>query len=242
MNTLCKQCGAPLKNRRAIFCSNDCYHMYRRENKDEYRKEKHISLICDYCGKSFTRRKAEVTRSARHFCSQRCAGKARVPPALTGSRQPSIEKICEQCGQPFMARASRREPRFCSRECTYAWQSVHFTGTNNPNYRHGQNQGAAHYIAERYYPAACILCGFDVVTIVHHIIPKSDGGTNSPTNLAILCPNHHAMTHRGLIDRDTLAAAASKAMFSEKRSISPSCASPARHCFRKRPGALPPKV
>ena len=45
----------------------------------------------------------------------------------------------------------------------------------------------------------CCLCDFDVVTAVHHIVARKDGGTNDLDNLITLCPNHHYMAHAGLI-------------------------------------------
>ncbi len=50
------------------------------------------------------------------------------------------------------------------------------------------------------YGHQCYVCGFDEVTEVHHIIPRSAGGTNSMDNLVLLCPNHHALADRGMIE------------------------------------------
>jgi predicted HNH restriction endonuclease len=50
----------------------------------------------------------------------------------------------------------------------------------------------------------CIVCGFDTAVVVHHIIPKADNGTNDPENLAVLCPNHHAMVHKNMISSEEL--------------------------------------
>ena len=57
----------------------------------------------------------------------------------------------------------------------------------------------------------CKLCGFDVVVEVHHIKPISSfsdsaliSEVNSLENLVYLCPNHHAMAERGLVDAGAL--------------------------------------
>jgi hypothetical protein len=34
---------------------------------------------------------------------------------------------------------------------------------------------------------------------VHHIVPRSRGGTHDPLQLAVLCSAHHALVHRGLL-------------------------------------------
>lgn len=41
---------------------------------------------------------------------------------------------------------------------------------------------------------------------VHHIEPRSEGGPNTPSNLAVLCPNCHEKADRGAISRSKLEA------------------------------------
>ncbi len=50
----------------------------------------------------------------------------------------------------------------------------------------------------------CVICGFETVIHSHHIIPVSRGGSLKKDNLIDLCPNHHAMAHRGLIKEEQL--------------------------------------
>lgn len=45
----------------------------------------------------------------------------------------------------------------------------------------------------------CEVCSFDDVIEVHHIISKKAGGTDEHSNLILLCPNHHALIHAGLL-------------------------------------------
>lgn len=45
----------------------------------------------------------------------------------------------------------------------------------------------------------CYVCGFDEVVEVHHIVPRAIGGKDHPENLVLLCPNHHALADRGMI-------------------------------------------
>src|SRR6266581_3732293 len=47
----------------------------------------------------------------------------------------------------------------------------------------------------------CTECGEKDIRIlqVHHIKPFSNGGSNDPTNLAVLCPNCHQRAEKGLI-------------------------------------------
>lgn len=45
---------------------------------------------------------------------------------------------------------------------------------------------------------SCYFCGFDKIVHQHHIIPKSRGGIDEPSNLIPLCPNCHAVIHKRL--------------------------------------------
>lgn len=66
----------------------------------------------------------------------------------------------------------------------------------------------ARKIADRYLGIdKCQVCGFDVVLEVCHKRDISSfsehalmGEVNDPENLVVLCPNHHAMFDRGLLD------------------------------------------
>lgn len=50
------------------------------------------------------------------------------------------------------------------------------------------------------YGGKCAICGFSDVVQIHHIIPRSVGGKDTQENLLVLCPNHHALLHLGLVD------------------------------------------
>lgn len=47
--------------------------------------------------------------------------------------------------------------------------------------------------------AKCMVCGFDDVIEIHHVLPPKEGGNEKAENLLILCPNHHSMLHAGLL-------------------------------------------
>jgi len=54
------------------------------------------------------------------------------------------------------------------------------------------------------YEGKCAICGFSDVVQIHHIKPRSVGGTDNISNLIVLCPNHHALHHLGLVDISNL--------------------------------------
>jgi 5-methylcytosine-specific restriction endonuclease McrA len=47
------------------------------------------------------------------------------------------------------------------------------------------------------YHGKCAVCSFDEFVEVHHIVPRRMGGGDHPSNLILLCPNHHALVDRG---------------------------------------------
>jgi hypothetical protein len=69
--------------------------------------------------------------------------------------------------------------------------------------------GSAHYTSKSYEDEfrrmrravlerdghRCTVCGCGGSLDVHHIVPRSRGGTNAPSNLVTLCPNHHRAAH-----------------------------------------------
>lgn len=69
-----------------------------------------------------------------------------------------------------------------------------------------KNEGYGKLQARARDRGRCVVCGYDIVVDVHHIVPRSAGGGNQLSNLITVCPNHHAMAHRGLLSRDEMLA------------------------------------
>jgi len=208
----CQKTFEIINNARGKFCSIPCYNAFRELPNDRYRMVEYVDLVCDQCGTAFSRRLHEAKRSTQHFCSRSCAAKSNSWKAPNAKPQPPVTKQCEVCGKDFSCKGSHADRRrFCSRLCVNTHRS-HGIGQENPNYRHGKNQTSAQHIALAHYPPRCIICGWDVIVEVHHIAAKSEGGTNDPINLAVLCPNHHRMAQRGMIPKDVLLSASSEAI------------------------------
>jgi len=47
-------------------------------------------------------------------------------------------------------------------------------------------------------------CNETIALDVHHIIPRSEGGTSKENNLVVLCPTHHRMARDGTIPKQRL--------------------------------------
>ena len=70
--------------------------------------------------------------------------------------------------------------------------------------KHRLHQAPLREAALRKYGARCMYCGLDVPQVLEaaHVIPDSEGGAASTSNIRILCANHHAALDAKLIRLD----------------------------------------
>lgn len=61
-----------------------------------------------------------------------------------------------------------------------------------------QNQRKYRHIYER-FGGKCFVCGFSSIVEICHIKPRYLGGSDDPSNILLLCPNHHSMFDSGLL-------------------------------------------
>lgn len=139
------------------------------------------NTVCSVCNKEIYKRPKEI-KNHKVYCSQKCYG------LDNRKRHP-----CPICGK-------ETEPtkNTCSRSCS---NKLRF----GINYNIGRPKDkATKYRAIKIKllkdrGEKCEKCGHDNKNIlqVHHIIEKSDGGTDDEKNLLILCPNCHYTHHLG---------------------------------------------
>jgi hypothetical protein len=172
------------------------------------------TTACEWCGKEVYHSPSQIREHT--YCSRTCSNRAqsqvlRDNPSLRTSKGTAV--ICANCSKEFHVKPHRvTKAKFCSKVCNFAYrfgrtnhrQAKDMRGANNPNYRGTNNHVTARLTALGAFPHKCILCGFDAVVDVHHIIPQREGGTNDLTNLAVLCPNHHRLADIKRISRDEL--------------------------------------
>lgn len=190
----CPECGATFRfrkraDREQTYCSAACYHAAQRRTAGDGK----VTVHCAKCGKELRRWPAHAR--AINYCSRACANSANHPSVRENPdpHGPPVERQCLNCGATFFVYPYRKKSaRFCSRACGYAYRKI---GDSFTNFRAR---------ALRALPSRCMICGFDIVVHAHHIVPRSQGGSNEPENTAVLCPNHHYMAHRGLIPADDL--------------------------------------
>ena len=63
-----------------------------------------------------------------------------------------------------------------------------------------------HVLHEAGYKCGNPVCRTIITLDIHHLVPVADDGSNDPENLLALCPNCHALHHRGEIPRESLRA------------------------------------
>ena len=77
-------------------------------------------------------------------------------------------------------------------------------GHKNPNSILDVSSRTASKILKR-LSVPCSICGWNKSSCdIHHIIPHKDGGSDSNSNLCILCPNCHRLVHTGFIKQEDL--------------------------------------
>jgi hypothetical protein len=170
-------------------------HQHRGEHNGNFRGGK-VKGACAVCGASFT-----------HFPSQpqvTCAAPAcyaawqGLTTAARGRNRVTV--ICAQCGAARDRFPSQvKERNFCGRSCQGAFKGALEVGPNGGNWRGGKLKYLTNQTRIR-DGGACVICGFHLVTEVHHITPVSSGGLHECANLVTVCPNHHRLAHVGLIN------------------------------------------
>lgn len=194
-------CGNPVKVRRYPSQSQARFlqgHQHKGADNGNYRGGK-VKLTCPVCGVAFLEFPAHAPR--RVTCaSPACYSKWQ---SLTTSArgQRKITVPCGNCGGPVRRYPSlMNEGRgwvFCSKACTDA-KGDRRAGSNASNWRGGKRN----FVRKTAYArdqGRCVICGFSLVSDVHHITPRSEGGTDALGNLVTLCPNHHRLVHAGII-------------------------------------------
>ena len=150
---------------------------------------------CKNCKISFQVDIRELNRGLRQgrpyglFCSQSCSTKynnaQRIPNKLE----------CEYCKNEFTSYL--KITKFCSKKCSTSARKDKIGKSNS---------ASPTTLSTRINKALitgtkeCLSCGWNkTVCDIHHIIPKSKGGTDNFDNLTILCPNCHRLIHKGFL-------------------------------------------
>ena len=145
-------------------------------------------VICDICGIEFFKKRSQIKRSKRNFCSKKCS---------TEGRKNGVHIKCKKCGNKSYKQKSqlmKSENLFCSKNCSVLWKNRNTYGKDHPNWKGGE-YSYKNIIKKKGVNRLCLLCAFDSqdVLIVHHI--DRNRKNNSISNLVWLCRNCHFLVH-----------------------------------------------
>lgn len=108
--------------------------------------------------------------------------------------KPDYTYICEKCGDTFKTKYKIKNGRYihcenCKRKV------VHYKDINKLTSIKELSKRTITKLLVR-ANKECSLCGWNESTKdIHHIIPRSKGGTDDGSNLIIVCPNCHRVIH-----------------------------------------------
>ncbi|RDJ35396.1 MAG: hypothetical protein DWQ19_11310 [Crenarchaeota archaeon] len=156
-------------------------------------------LKCERCGNNH-----DGKFGSGRFCSENCSRKRKTSNTTKEKIRKSLEKyrkenpnpgydyVCEKCGKEYHTQRKKRENRRahcddCKRQTPHTLRSA----TSILDY----SKRTVGKILKR-AGASCAICGYKKSRCdIHHIIPKSKGGSDDLDNLIIVCPNHHRELH-----------------------------------------------
>ena len=155
------------------------------------------NVICIRCGKQFHKKPSQIKRSPRHFCSRSCAastnnlGVQRNKPKINKPRRLSRATKSEELKKKTIADYQSRLS-VAGKHCS--WANSHIRDFNRSWNRKLRLIG-------------CQVCGYAKHVELAHIkaVTSFDkdtplGVVNHPTNILVLCPNHHWEYDSGLLN------------------------------------------
>jgi hypothetical protein len=148
------------------------------------------TIFCDYCRRSFRRKKSQIEKAKKHFCSNQCRYLVRKKGNIFN---------CFICGKRTYKslkyiKLSKSKKFFCSRPCSTQYLNLRQREEKHPNWKGGRSSYKE--ILPRYVPKSqCFFCNASDqrILIVHHADKNRDN--NFPDNLTWLCCNCHFLVH-----------------------------------------------
>lgn len=139
------------------------------------------NCVCKICDKAVYRRPAQIAAGSV-YCSSQCTG-----------LDQRISRVCKICFGTYIG-----NKQTCSRACANKSRAgINYTKENKFNNAY-QGTLVKEKVA-KLRGGICEKCHEDNFAIlqIHHKKERYRGGTDSVTNLELLCPNCHATHHLG---------------------------------------------
>ena len=154
----------------------------------------------------------------KKFCSQSCANSREQTTEVREKKSKKLQKIgtCTHCNKECSSMAGlkthqtscdsnpNRTPgsffnKIHSLSTKMAQGQKNGMGLKMPNSVLDMSKRTTSKIIKR-LGVGCVCCGWDKGSCdIHHIIPRSKGGSDSNDNLTLICPNCHRLAHEGKI-------------------------------------------
>ena len=171
----CKVCGEWFPTNGATVCGSCAERGFKRSHG------RSVSVVCEYCGRSFQRPKANA-RGKKQFCNIECM--------RMYEKTRWVERKCIWCGKTFKIRKStilstNATGNYCSKECYD--NAKHKEGS--ASWRDGFERIKRKHFGSSQF---CAICGTTKNIHIHHIIPFRLTHDNGIDNLIPLCASHHA--------------------------------------------------
>ena len=182
------------------FCSNSCGAIFNHKIKFP-----RIFLNCLECGIKMLGKERR-----KKFCNHSCAAKFnnrkrgfysnnKKEKCICGNKKFYTAKVCHRCNVLNTIEKNKKE------------KIKDFISKGNARVKYSRIRGLASKIMKfNNIKKECFYCGFSIVVQVCHIKKISEfseesliGEVNSLKNLMYLCPNHHSMLDKGLLDLST---------------------------------------
>jgi len=168
-------------------------------------------MKCEHCEQEH-----DGAYGSSRFCNAKCARafstasrrkeiSQKVSESLTGRTKKKHEYVCEKCDATFRRVCRLKKDRrihcdSCKRKVRRRKNKKELVSI------HQVSKRTAAKIVKR-AKLSCVMCGWDRTTLdLHHVVPRSKGGTNNHDNLVPLCPNCHRMAHESQYMQEELSA------------------------------------
>jgi 5-methylcytosine-specific restriction endonuclease McrA len=146
------------------------------------------NINCLICNTAIYRRPSTTTNGVA-YCSKKCYGES--------CRKPIP---CVICGKEILAGLNKKT---CSKKCKLendkSINRIHSLGRKRiDTVKWGTRSFRTRFLEER--GTVCEECGYNKTPVlqIHHVVERSQGGTDDFSNLKLLCRNCHGEIHFGL--------------------------------------------
>lgn len=168
----CK-CGKDLPKANKKYCCHKCYSEHNKGKNNHFFGKKHPKEIIEKIKSSEGYKNRRKNTGQKRTESQK--ENMRIPhEGIRGYNNHRFKKDF-----PYYGKARQKILDWCRQNKADTWQ-----------------------VLELWFQPCCV-CGWNKARCeIHHIIPKSKGGTSSPNNLIVLCPNCHKLAHLNKLEEN----------------------------------------